>query len=759
MTNEEYLLVAKDLASLNMSIEGHPYDEAIDTLEEKILTHQYRIAVVGDFSTGKSTFINALLGEELLYFSTKEATGVITTVQYGEKSFAQICKKTDSDIADKVIEEIDLTDSVGKERLNQYLNIENKLIGDQVNIYYPLQGIEKDIVFFDTPGIEKLSQEQVKMTKRVINESNAVIFLITKKGFTNQALKVIAGEHEVIGKIPSKDMMVVMTHIGEIYDNRNSDEALFQINRVVNEAKQQLKQKNLLDVSVYPLDSKDYLWGINSSVYCKETKKRNINLNGTMLEQKEYRERSNFDAFKRRLYDFLDSDNLQKSREQDINNTIVLIADIIELELNKQKETGSGNNIVLKNQLEKQIEMACENQRKFYNRLIRQLQGHMDDFLENVEKDTMIEVKNNINMLSLIQYTFQTIADINEANVRKCIKKTVEDIELFSRKVENETNNHIEITCDSFVKSVFSEQFQEIFSNSIEVKIEKPSCDLSLVLKKDDYNADSVINDSDLEAIKKEICAEQKKISELEQKINELKEVCQNMNTSYIKQKKSLDKWYDLEMNRLGKRPKAVQKYRQELRSKGILFWKKTWYKDVPDGMDNSAGLEWDKKQRYIMKLFEEKSDAIETQGEKAESDNRSRSQCENSLQEHKSKLKHLESKRKKYSDYIEEGKRKYVEAYIGEKKEDVASYCDLIRNILLNQVREIVRSHLYDSKKEIENAIKKELTYQINRYRTELNEKNKALCENIKVTEETQEHLLNRIKSIKEKVKYGKTV
>ena len=93
MTNEEYMMVVKDLSTLNMYLENHPFDEAIDELEEKVLINQYRIAVVGDFSSGKSTFINALIGEELLYSSTIEATGVITTVQFGEKPIAQICKK------------------------------------------------------------------------------------------------------------------------------------------------------------------------------------------------------------------------------------------------------------------------------------------------------------------------------------------------------------------------------------------------------------------------------------------------------------------------------------------------------------------------------------------------------------------------------------------------------------------------------------------------------------------------------------------
>ena len=39
---------------------------------------EIRIAVVGEFSSGKSTFINALIGKDILNHATKETTAVIT---------------------------------------------------------------------------------------------------------------------------------------------------------------------------------------------------------------------------------------------------------------------------------------------------------------------------------------------------------------------------------------------------------------------------------------------------------------------------------------------------------------------------------------------------------------------------------------------------------------------------------------------------------------------------------------------------------
>ena len=38
----------------------------LNSLKDQINSHRFEIAVIGEFSTGKSTFINALLKEDLL---------------------------------------------------------------------------------------------------------------------------------------------------------------------------------------------------------------------------------------------------------------------------------------------------------------------------------------------------------------------------------------------------------------------------------------------------------------------------------------------------------------------------------------------------------------------------------------------------------------------------------------------------------------------------------------------------------------------
>ena len=58
----------------------------IDEEMQKLNLNRFYCAVVGQFKRGKSTFINALLGEELLPVGVTPVTSVVTIVRFGNVS-------------------------------------------------------------------------------------------------------------------------------------------------------------------------------------------------------------------------------------------------------------------------------------------------------------------------------------------------------------------------------------------------------------------------------------------------------------------------------------------------------------------------------------------------------------------------------------------------------------------------------------------------------------------------------------------------
>jgi len=69
-------VVAKD-KNVSSSV---PFGGEFDNIIERLRDNTLRVVVVGSFSSGKSTFLNALMGKDLLKHGTKETTATITEI-------------------------------------------------------------------------------------------------------------------------------------------------------------------------------------------------------------------------------------------------------------------------------------------------------------------------------------------------------------------------------------------------------------------------------------------------------------------------------------------------------------------------------------------------------------------------------------------------------------------------------------------------------------------------------------------------------
>lgn len=83
---QEYIATIQNIAENTSALgsEQESFLESVRSLKQSLESGVYRVAVVGEFSTGKSTFINALMGEKILYASNKEATGAVTAIRRGD---------------------------------------------------------------------------------------------------------------------------------------------------------------------------------------------------------------------------------------------------------------------------------------------------------------------------------------------------------------------------------------------------------------------------------------------------------------------------------------------------------------------------------------------------------------------------------------------------------------------------------------------------------------------------------------------------
>ena len=71
LTNIEREVVLK-------SMQG--FSDELENFRQRVSDNFFRIVVIGEFSSGKSTFINALIGRDILSHATKETTAVLTRI-------------------------------------------------------------------------------------------------------------------------------------------------------------------------------------------------------------------------------------------------------------------------------------------------------------------------------------------------------------------------------------------------------------------------------------------------------------------------------------------------------------------------------------------------------------------------------------------------------------------------------------------------------------------------------------------------------
>ena len=137
---------------------GREFGEALGIIRGLLDNDKFRIVVLGEFSTGKSTFLNALLGRKILYSCNIESTGAVTVIENGASKEAYVYNK-----ANDLVEKLSLERGKDIEKLNDYLNIRNETgqRADKVHIYYPLEQVPKDIFLIDTPGLQGISKEQL----------------------------------------------------------------------------------------------------------------------------------------------------------------------------------------------------------------------------------------------------------------------------------------------------------------------------------------------------------------------------------------------------------------------------------------------------------------------------------------------------------------------------------------------------------------------------------------------------------------------
>jgi len=157
----------------------------LEEIKQKLDNQEYKIAVVANMSSGKSTFINALFGKEVLpafnHATTDSATFIYSKPNIGKKAEVFFSDGRNSitvkEDLEKEIKQYAQKDEDCKD--DKYKNV------DKIDLYYPFKNLQTtssedfSITFIDTPGPNSTGdygQKHKDQTRSVLNSVDMALF-------------------------------------------------------------------------------------------------------------------------------------------------------------------------------------------------------------------------------------------------------------------------------------------------------------------------------------------------------------------------------------------------------------------------------------------------------------------------------------------------------------------------------------------------------------------------------------------------------
>jgi GTPase Era involved in 16S rRNA processing len=138
---------------------------------EKLREHQLYLVVVGQFKRGKSTFLNAVLGEDILPVGVVPLTAIVTFIRHGLRRHIDVVFTNGQRL------------SIEQERLHEFVSETNNPANYKnvrcVEIFHPSSFLEDGITLIDTPGIGSNEFHNTATTLDFVPNIDAAIVVLS----------------------------------------------------------------------------------------------------------------------------------------------------------------------------------------------------------------------------------------------------------------------------------------------------------------------------------------------------------------------------------------------------------------------------------------------------------------------------------------------------------------------------------------------------------------------------------------------------
>ncbi|MEM1347933.1 MAG: dynamin family protein, partial [Myxococcota bacterium] len=169
------------------------------------------VAIMGEFNAGKSTMINALIGEEVVPMGVLPTTAHLVVIEYGPRQAAKIVYRDERE------EEVTL------EQARQLMKTNADDI-ERLEYVYPHPEL-RTVRFWDTPGFNALDERHEQTAQRALEQAEGVLWVLD----ANQVLSQT--EFDRIESLPSgrERLLVVINKIDRLGPPGVRDDAVAEL--------------------------------------------------------------------------------------------------------------------------------------------------------------------------------------------------------------------------------------------------------------------------------------------------------------------------------------------------------------------------------------------------------------------------------------------------------------------------------------------------------------------------------------------------
>jgi GTPase Era involved in 16S rRNA processing len=264
----DYLSIKDGLHAVIDELSGQELDGSrrLSELREKLIQQQFNLVVMGQFKRGKSTFINALLGTEIIPTAIVPLTSIVTLLCFGPQPKA-VVHFLDGRREETAISEI-------RRFVTEKANPRNQLNVKEVEVFYPCSHLKDGVRIIDTPGVGSVFNHNTEVAYAYLPNVDAGIFVVTADP------PLSASEHRFLKEVRGyvNNLFFVLNKIDTVGE-RDLEEALSFTTEILQE---DLKHT----VKVWPISAR-------------------LALEGRLTEDSEKLTRSGLPVFEEHLRQFL----------------------------------------------------------------------------------------------------------------------------------------------------------------------------------------------------------------------------------------------------------------------------------------------------------------------------------------------------------------------------------------------------------------------------------------------------------------------